>query len=229
MKLQVLLLLLFSFVFTLPSFASKEKSDSAVVLKTKGDVFYSTGRFPEALDYYTRALDKAENEKNNRVYNACIGCIGNIYASIGDYNRCLHYYQRGYKAAVKAEDVDLQFKFLSNIVVCYCFINDINKAKAFFNVMMRLPVQDQQLRQYYYLNNQGYISQSAGDYIMAEYYYKQTLAFAKERNMPLMYVQDTYMELGNIALKRKNSKKAISYFEKGYELTLKMNNSDKMS
>lgn len=95
--------------------------------------------------------------------------------------------------------------------------------------MMRLPVQDQQLRQYYYLNNQGYISQSAGDYIMAEYYYKQTLAFAKERNMPLMYVQDTYMELGNIALKRKNSKKAISYFEKGYELTLKMNNSDKMS
>ena len=64
---------------------------------------------------------------------------------------------------------------------------------------------------------------------MAEYYYKQTLAFAKERNMPLMYVQDTYMELGNIALKRKNSKKAISYFEKGYELTLKMNNSDKMS
>ena len=94
MKLQVLLLLLFSFVFTLPSFASKEKSDSAVVLKTKGDVFYSTGRFPEALDYYTRALDKAENEKNNRVYNACIGCIGNIYASIGDYNRCLHYYQR---------------------------------------------------------------------------------------------------------------------------------------
>ncbi len=229
MKLQVLLLLLFSFVFTLPSFASKEKSDSAVVLKTKGDVFYSTGRFPEALDYYTRALDKAENEKNNRVYNACIGCIGNIYASIGDYNRCLHYYQRGYKAAVKAEDVDLQFKFLSNIVVCYCFMNDINKAKAFFNVMMRLPVQDQLLRQYYCLNSQGYISQSAGDYIMAEYYYKQTLAFAKERNMPLMYVQDTYMELGNIALKRKNPKKAISYFEKGYELTLKMNNSDKMS
>ena len=130
---------------------------------------------------------------------------------------------------MKAEDVDLQFKFLSNIVVCYCFMNDINKAKAFFNVMMRLPVQDQLLRQYYCLNSQGYISQSAGDYIMAEYYYKQTLAFAKERNMPLMYVQDTYMELGNIALKRKNPKKAISYFEKGYELTLKMNNSDKMS
>ena len=61
MKLQVLLLLLFSFVFTLPSFASKEKSDSAVVLKTKGDVFYYTGRFPEALDYYTRGLDKADS------------------------------------------------------------------------------------------------------------------------------------------------------------------------
>lgn len=52
MKIQVLLLLLLSFVLVLPVSASKEKSDSAVVLKTKGDVFYSTGRFPEALDYY---------------------------------------------------------------------------------------------------------------------------------------------------------------------------------
>lgn len=49
---------------------------------------------------------------------------------------------------------------------------------------------------------------------MAEYYYKQTLAFAKERNMPLMYVQDTYMELGNIALKRKNLKKLYLILKK---------------
>lgn len=215
-------------LFVLPVFASKEKSDSAVVLKTKGDVFYSTGRFPEALDYYTRALDKAESEKNADMYNVCIGSIGNIYASIGDYNRCLHYYQQGYKAAVEAENVDMQFKFLSNIVVCYCFTKEINKAKAYFNVMMRLPVQDQQLRQYYCLNNQGYIAQAAGDYAMAEYYYKQTLAFAKERKMPIMYVQDTYMELGNVALKRKNPAKAISYFKQGHELAAKLGNSDQM-
>lgn len=229
MKLQVLLLLLFSFVFTLPSFASKEKSDSAVVLKTKGDVFYSTGRFPEALDYYTRGLDKAENEKNRRVYNACIGCIGNIYASIGDYNRCLHYYQRGYKAAVEDNDTDMQFSFLSNILACYCLMKDVKQAKAYFRLLMQLPVSDQQKRQYYCLYNQGFIAQAAGDYAMAEYYHFKAFEYAKERNMPVMYIQAQYMELGNIALKCKNPKKAISYFKKGYQMTLKMDNSDKMS
>lgn len=229
MKLQVLLLLLFSFVFTLPSFASKEKSDSAVVLKTKGDVFYSTGRFPEALDYYTRGLDKAENEKNRRVYNACIGCIGNIYASIGDYNRCLHYYQRGYKAAVEDNDTDMQFSFLSNILACYCLMKDVKQAKAYFRLLMQLPVSDKQKRQYYCLYNQGFIAQAAGDYAMAEYYHFKAFEYAKERNMPVMYIQAQYMELGNIALKCKNPKKAISYFKKGYQMTLKMDNSDKMS
>lgn len=207
MKLQVLLLLLFSFVFTLPSFASKEKSDSAVVLKTKGDVFYYTGRFPEALDYYTRGLDKAETEKNRRVYNACIGCIGNIYASIGDYNRCLHYYQRGYKAAVEDNDTDMQFSFLSNILACYCFMKDIKKAKAYFRLLMQLPVSDQQKRQYYCLYNQGFIAQTAGDYVMAEYYHLKAFEYAKERNMPAMYIQAQYMELGNIALRRKIPKR----------------------
>ena len=58
-------------------------------------------------------------------------------------------------------------------------MKDIKRAKASFNVMMRLPVQDQQLRQYYCLNNQGFIAQTAGDYAMAEYYYKETYAFCK--------------------------------------------------
>ena len=228
MKIQVLLLLLLSFVLVLPVSASKEKSDSAVVLKTKGDVFYSTGRFPEALDYYTRGLDKAEGEKNRRVYNACIGCIGNIYASIGDYNRCLHYYQQGYKAAVDDGDTEMQFKFLSNILACYCFMKDIKKAKASFNVMMRLPVHDQQTQRYYSLYNQGFIAQASGDYAMAEYYHRQALEFAEERNMPLMYFQAQYMALGNIALMRKNSKMAIEYFNKSREMTKKMGNVDKL-
>lgn len=229
MKIRVLLLLLsFLFVFTLPSAASKEKADSAVVLKKKGDMFYYTGRFPEALDYYTRGLDKAESEENTDVYNACIGCIGNVYASIGDYNRCLYYYNQGYNAAVKAGNTDMQFSFLSNILACYCLMKDVKKAKAYFNMLMRLPVNNQQNRQYYSLYNQGFIAQAAGDYAMAEYYHKKALDFAKERNMPLMYLQAQYMELGNIALKRKDAGKAVRYFEQCRDMTSEMDNPDKM-
>ena len=229
MKIRVLLLLLsFLFVFTLPSAASKEKADSAVVLKKKGDMFYYTGRFPEALDYYTRGLDKAESEENADVYNACIGCIGNVYASIGDYNRCLYYYNQGYNAAVKAGNTDMQFSFLSNILACYCLMKDVKKAKVYFNMLMRLPVNNQQNRQYYSLYNQGFIAQAAGDYAMAEYYHRKALDFAKERNMPLMYLQAQYMELGNIALKRKDAGKAVRYFEQCRDMTSEMDNPDKM-
>lgn len=208
--------------------ASVERFDSAVVLKKKGDVFYYNGRFPEALDFYTRGLDAAETEKNVLLYNACIGCIGNIYASIGDYNRCLYYYQKGYEAAVKAGNIEMQYSFISNILACYCLKKDVKKAKAYFNLLMRLPIKNQQKRQYYYLYNQGFIAQASDDLAMAEYYHKKALDFARERNMPLMYEQAQYMELGNIALKRNDAQKAISYFEQCREITAKMDNADKM-
>lgn len=94
--------------------------------------------------------------------------------------------------------------------------------------MMRLPVHDQQMQRYYSLYNQGFIAQASGDYAMAEYYHRQALEFAEERNMPLMYFQAQYMALGNIALMRKNSKMAIEYFNKSREMTKKMGNVDKL-
>lgn len=201
----------------------------AVVLKTKGDALYKAGRFTAALEYYTWALDKAENEKNNNIYYACIGNIGNIYSSIGDYNKGLHYYKLGYKGSSRNKDTDLMFKFVTNIIAGYCMVGDVKSAKEFFTLQMNIPHSDKALKRYYSLYNQGIIAQAEGNISMAGYYHRQALAFAQERGFEWMHIYGQYSELGNIALKRKNHNMALAYYNKCDSLARKAGNKDMMS
>lgn len=219
-----LFILFLAFSLTFPTQAMEPKATDATLMKQKGDIFYQAGRFSEALECYTQGLDLAESEDNGRLYNACIGNIGNVYASISDYDRGLHYFMRGYEASVKDKDPELQCHFLTNIVAIYCMKKDAKSAKAFFKQMMGLPVRDTENKTYYSLYNQGCIAQVEGDMKMAEYYHKQALDYAKNRKMSPLFVLAQYEELGDMAIKQGNARQALEYYQQCNTLIEKIKN-----
>lgn len=216
--------LLITLIVSFSAHAMDQKTTDAGLMKQKGDVFYQAGRFSEALEYYTKGLDLAESENNAQLYNACLGNIGNVYASISDYDRGLHYFMRGYEASVKEKNTEMEYHFLTNIVAIYCLKKDAKKAKAFFKQMMQVPMKDTESKTYYSLYNQGCIAQVEGDLKMAEFYHRQALEFAKSRRMSPLFILAQYEELGNMALAQHNAKLAVSYFLQCDTLTPQIKN-----
>ncbi len=192
--------------------AIEQKLSSAISDKSKGDACYGAGRFSEALEFYTKALDGAKNDGNEHLYYACLGNIGNIYAGMGDVKRALHYYALGYEAAQKAKDVETQWGFVTNIVAAYCQISDEANAQAFFRLQMQLPIKDVVRQKYYSYNNQAYIALAGRKLDLAEYYFKTTEHFVKERRMPMQYVVGPLLELGKIRRSLHDSKGALEYY-----------------
>ena len=148
---------------------------------------YGAGRYSDALDFYTRALEKAKNEENDQMYYICLGNIGNVYASMNDIRRALHYYKLGYDASLKAGDIERQWGFSTNIVAAYCMLHDVANAKAFFDIQMKIPYKDTKIKRYYFLNNQAYIAMADGNMSMSEYYFQKAMAYSAERKLPTMY------------------------------------------
>ena len=116
--------------------AVEKKQDPSLTLKVKGDACYEAGRYSDALEFYTKALESAKNEKNDQMYYVCLGNIGNIYAS-------------------KTNDIDRQWGFSTNIVAAYCMLQEVDNAKAFFDVQMKIPYENTEIKRYYFLNNQA--------------------------------------------------------------------------
>ena len=208
--------------------AVEKKQDPSLTLKVKGDACYEAGRYSDALEFYTKALESAKNEKNDQMYYVCLGNIGNIYASMNDIKRALHYYTTGYEAAKKTNDIDRQWGFSTNIVAAYCMLQEVDNAKAFFDVQMKIPYENTEIKRYYFLNNQAYIAMAEDNSHMAEYYFKKVMAFAQERHMNTMYYVGPLVELGKIYLQGKNSREAIECFEIARDSVLRMENKDRL-
>ena len=208
--------------------AVEKKQDPSLTLKVKGDACYEAGRYSDALEFYTKALESAKNEKNDQMYYVCLGNIGNIYASMNDIKRALHYYTTGYEAAKKTNDIDRQWGFSTNIVAAYCMLQEVDNAKAFFDVQMKIPYENTEIKRYYFLNNQAYIAMAENNSRMAEYYFKKVMAFAQERHMNTMYYVGPLVELGKIYLQGKNSREAIECFEIARDSVLRMENKDRL-
>lgn len=208
--------------------AVEKKQDPSLTLKVKGDACYEAGRYSDALEFYTKALESAKNEKNDQMYYVCLGNIGNIYASMNDIKRALHYYTTGYEAAKKTNDIERQWGFSTNIVAAYCMLQEVDNAKAFFDVQMKIPYENTELKRYYFFNNQAYIAMAENNSRMAEYYFKKVMAFAQERHMNTMYYVGPLVELGKIYLQRKNSREAIECLEIARDSVLRMENKDRL-
>ena len=102
--------------------ASDMADTSAAVFNEKGNAFFKASRYSEALNAYTRGLEKARNTDNEKMIVSALGNIGNIYAKMGDFTQALYYQKQGYERAVKMNDNELQNKFTTNLVGLYCIL-----------------------------------------------------------------------------------------------------------
>lgn len=214
MRRRLCYIIIFINLLCLPynSLALEQKISSAISDKSKGDAYYGAGRFSEALEFYTKALDGAKIDRNEHLYYACLGNIGNIYASMGDVKRALHYYALGYEAAKKTKDIETQWGFVTNIVAAYCQINDAANAQTFFRLQMQLPIKDVVRQKYYCYTNQALIALAGHKWDLAEYYFKTTEHFVKERRLPPQYVVEPLLELGKIRKRQGDMVGALNYF-----------------
>lgn len=107
-------------------------------------------------------------------------------------------------------------------------LQEVDNAKAFFDVQMKIPYENTEIKRYYFLNNQAYIAMAEDNSHMAEYYFKKVMAFAQERHMNTMYYVGPLVELGKIYLQRKNSREAIECFEIARDSVFRMENKDRL-
>ena len=203
--------------------ASEKVLSDGAQLAAKGDAAFEAGFASEALEYYTEALDNAEQTKDDFLCIRCLGKIGNVYSFTNDEKRAISYFLDGYDAAEKMGDQTLQYNFASALVGEYCRIGDVEKAKLFFQTQRRLVHEQMDLKQFYLLYNQGRIAKAEDKYKMAAFYMQKAADFARERKMEPNIIYAPYMMLMEMSLERKKYDEAQSYIDRAEVYARKSN------
>ncbi len=187
-----------------------------------GLVMSKIGNFREAIEYYEKALTLSRKHRRKSEIDI-LGALGNAALEQGDYPKALRY-QYEILAILDLNDDPLRRSvLLSNIGRIYLEVQDLEKADLSF------------LRSYFLckeigdfsglastLSNRGIIAQWKRDFAHAREYYVEALNLAEitTRTDIEAYIEE---KQGRIELDEMNPKAALKHFERGIEISTKLN------
>lgn len=195
----------------------------AEILKEKGDSYFRANRYSEALDYYTRATQEARKEKNSFLTLACLGSIGNVYTEVADYHRSVYYYQKAYRE-LNPETEQHRLVLCINLLNGYTKLEDTVAARRFYQEMMKAPVCDVSLKQYYSLEGQALLASLGKKYSVAKHFYEQAAKYAKDKQMNSKFIISSLINVGNKEREMGNIDQAIGYLKEALDISLAQNN-----
>lgn len=163
-------------------------------LNNIGKGYHGLGRYTEALQSYSQALELAQQYKDLERQTIALNNIGTVHISIGNYPRALEYFQKSLEIAIATSARPSQASTLNNIGQVYQNQGQSAKALEYFQQSLTLAqvMQAADLEATALLNI-GYVYSDRAEYDRALAFYQQSLDISRKHNLSTITV------LNNIA------------------------------
>lgn len=181
-------------------------------LEFGGNCLTICGRYIEALQFYTYAIELAEMQDNVKVYEASTSNIGAIYAIFKDYERAVFYFGKAYSSAVSHGHARLASVACSNLVKAYARLGNTEEAKSYLAKFKKHTAYGKHDNKYEVLLYQGIIAKADNDFEAAGRYIEEALSTAISSNIGNSALAEAYNELGQTSMAEGDSRKAVSLF-----------------
>jgi tetratricopeptide (TPR) repeat protein len=183
--------------------------------RSKDDMENALKKYEEALTIFNRV--GATREKG-----VTINQIGQIYSSLGQYQKALEYGEKSLAISQKIGDMAEVAPSLNNLGQIYYFLGQYSKALKYFESSLPITQKIRDVKgEYSVLNNIGAIHRKLGQYTKALDYQEQSLAISKKigdakgEQANLSNIGLVYQGLGQYT-------KALAYYEKSLAITKKI-------
>lgn len=203
-------LLMFTFCHT--ASARQPQRGPAKAICSEATRYYSEEQYALAMLNYIEGMEAAEREKDINTYLICVGCIANIYETIGDYEADIIYLFKGYEAASKTNNRSMTSIYLTNIVAAYSRMGYASLANKYYKLQQNTPLPNNITEwKYFLIYNKARIRQAEGKMKEAIKIHREAIRFAQEAGMDSIYTLYQTCEIGSIYLKQGDYQNALQF------------------
>lgn len=158
-----------------------------------GNLLYKRGAYASAMEYYLKARKIAEQFDDEDLLGDVLANIGNIYAASEDYESAIDFFRKGLYHSRNSSDYPLRTMLVNNLFAANYLNGNLDSAKYYCSMYEKLPVEQRNRRYRYdvYLNK-GMLSESAGKYNAATFYYKKAAEYSKAVKLPILCEEAAY-------------------------------------
>lgn len=157
-----------------------------------GDSCIASARYNESLDFYIKALERAQEGNNHFLTEECLGRIGVLYCRFKDYEQAAIFFSRGYKSAEERNDDNEAYRFACYLMNTYCQTGDLKSARRYFAILKDIVPSDKAEKEYYDLYSEGTLAYAEKQYARAIRCYNEAQRCAARNGMKDEYSMSLY-------------------------------------
>ena len=183
------------------------------VLILKANNFLNVGEFEKSKEYFKKALEILDKEKNKTELASIYLTISEIYKSVGKLDRSLEYSQRVYDIKKSDED-EYMMKSLFRIIETYISNYEYYMAKKYCKIALASSIKNKnRLNEYRVLKYYSDMHKAQNENIIAIEYLHKCINIISELNDEKI-LADLYINLGEL-YSDISKEKELEYYQKG--------------
>ena len=183
------------------------------VLILKANNFLNVGEFEKSKEYFKKALEILDKEKNKTELASIYLTISEIYKSVGKLDRSLEYSQRVYDIKKSDED-EYMMKSLFRIIDTYISNYEYDMAKKYCKIALASSIKNKnRLNEYRVLKYYSDMHKAQNENIIAIEYLHKCINIISELNDEKI-LADLYINLGEL-YSDISKEKELEYYQKG--------------
>ena len=184
---------------------------NAIMLKANN--LLNMGEFEKSKEYFKKALEILDEEKNKTELASIYLTISEIYKSIGNLDKVLEYSQRVYDIKKSDED-EYMMKSLFKIIEVYISNYDYDMAKRYCKIALASSIKNKnRLNEYKILKYYSDMYKAQNENVIAIEYLHKCISIISELNNKKI-LADLYINLGEL-YSNISKDKELEYYQKG--------------
>ena len=192
-------------------FVTAEEELDVLILKANN--FLNVGEFEKSKEYFKKALEILDKEKNKTELASIYLTISEIYKSVGKLDRSLEYSQRVYDIKKSDED-EYMMKSLFRIIETYISNYKYDMAKKYCKIALASSIKNKnRLNEYRVLKYYSDMHKAQNENIIAIEYLHKCINIISELNDEKI-LADLYINLGEL-YSDISKEKELEYYQKG--------------
>lgn len=193
----------------------KDSLGIAETMNKISSVYARESDMESTIKYAQSAKEIAKKIGNKKILAESFFNTGRAYFFKKDYNNSIAYYQQALIVSLKIADLEGLAYVYNNMGVAYSRMGDYEKAVEFY--VKSLDLNEKYIRDYTMLaatnDNLGDLKRLTAQYDSGFYYVEKGLSFAKKVNAHNR-IMESYESLMQLYKAKKDSEKALAYYEK---------------
>ena len=177
-----------------------------------GNACMNTGRYAEALEFYTTGIMVSQARRDSRLYRDLLSNVGIVFGVFKDYEQAISYFEKAFALARQQRDSYLMGVTIVNLAIAQSKVGNLGELHNYMELQRHYPLDDAALQQFFLSYVSSIEATLRNDPHKGIDYLHRAIKIIKDNGLSPTLKADVYNEMANAYMQLAERDSAIDCY-----------------